>query len=144
MARDLSENGLALLSVSIVMSVLQVIFVALMFYTRRLLREKYGWDAWIMLIALVGVLGPCARELANMIFQFGSLAKAGVYIASKDQLTAITDGQDQILNRANIIPVVEYGGLGQHFSDMEHPKQSFIFIKKVFFSLPLNQYQDMI
>ncbi|KAJ6120308.1 hypothetical protein N7523_004588 [Penicillium sp. IBT 18751x] len=93
----MSNNGLALLSVSIVMSVLQVIFVALMFYTRRLQREKFGWDAWIMLIAL-----------------FGSLAKAGIYIA-----------------------MVEIGGLGHHFSDMKHPEQSFIFIKKGYWAVEI-------
>jgi hypothetical protein len=55
MARD-SPDGLCLMGVSIAMSVLQIIFVALRFYTRRLQREKYGWDDWVMLIALVCTL----------------------------------------------------------------------------------------
>ncbi|KAJ5127443.1 hypothetical protein N7448_008222 [Penicillium atrosanguineum] len=97
MAPDSPEYGLILVSVSIALSVLQIIFVALMFYTRRLQREKYGWDAWIMLIAL-----------------FGSLAKAGIYIA-----------------------MVYSAGLGRHIADMKPPSESFIFIKKGYWAVEL-------
>lgn len=59
MARDSTDDGLCLMGVSIAMSVLQIIFVVLRFYTRRCLqREKYSSDDWVMLIALVGILVP--------------------------------------------------------------------------------------
>lgn len=53
MARNPSDNGNTLVGVSIALSVLQIGLVAARFYTRRLQRERYGWDDWVMLIALV-------------------------------------------------------------------------------------------
>jgi len=55
MARNSSDNGNTLVGVSIALSVLQIGLVAARFYTRRLQRERYGWDDWVMLIALVCV-----------------------------------------------------------------------------------------
>jgi hypothetical protein len=55
MAHGPSGGGNSLLGVSVALSVLQIVFVASRFYTRRLQRQRYGWDDWIMLFALVCV-----------------------------------------------------------------------------------------
>lgn len=55
MTCDLLDDGEGLLGVSIALSVLQIVLVAARFYTRRLQREHFGSDDWVMLIALVCV-----------------------------------------------------------------------------------------
>ncbi|KAJ5166596.1 uncharacterized protein N7482_005377 [Penicillium canariense] len=58
-----SDGGVALITVSVVLSVVQMVFVAARFYTRYMQRMRCGLDDYVMLIALAG-----------------SLAKAIIYI----------------------------------------------------------------
>lgn len=52
---SLSDGGSALIIVSVVLSFLQIVFVAARFYTRYMQRMKCGLDDWVMLIALVRI-----------------------------------------------------------------------------------------
>ena len=48
-----SDGGSALIIVSVVLSFVQIVFVAARFYTRYMQRMKCGLDDWVMLFALV-------------------------------------------------------------------------------------------
>lgn len=48
-----SDGGEALIIVSVVLSVLQIVFVAARFYTRYMQRMRCGLDDYVMLLALV-------------------------------------------------------------------------------------------
>lgn len=53
MGSDPSDGGSALVAVSIVLSIVQFIFVALRFLTRYTQGTRYGADDYVILIALV-------------------------------------------------------------------------------------------
>lgn len=48
-----SDGGTALIIVSVVLSVVQIVFVAARFYTRYMQRMRCGLDDYVMLCALV-------------------------------------------------------------------------------------------
>lgn len=51
-----SDGGTALIIVSVVLSVAQIVFVAARFYTRYMQRMKCGIDDYVMLFALVRIV----------------------------------------------------------------------------------------
>lgn len=53
-----SDGGSALIIVSVVLSFVQIVFVAARFYTRYMQRMKCELDDWVMLLALVRSF-PC-------------------------------------------------------------------------------------
>jgi hypothetical protein len=125
MSHGPSGGGNSLLGVSVALSVLQIVFVASRFYTRRLQRQRYGWDDWVMLFALVCVLNIQNISMLILSSRWGILQRqsstSSVSIAISSRLS----------NKANIISVVEVAGLGHHVHDIHHPVQSLILIKKV-------------
>lgn len=51
-----SDGGKALIIVSVVLSVVQIVFVVARFYTRYMQRVKCGIDDYVMLFALVRIV----------------------------------------------------------------------------------------
>lgn len=51
-----SDGGRALIIVCVVLSVVQIVFVAARFYTRYMQRMKCGIDDYVMLLALVRIV----------------------------------------------------------------------------------------
>lgn len=125
MTCDLLDDGKGLLGVSVVLSVLQIVLVAARFYTRRLQREQFGCDDWVMLVALVCVFFMHLNSLnADVLFQAGSLGKAVIFIVRQYINFYITEQE------INTMAVIEIAGLGAPFSDIDHIR-SFTLIKKV-------------
>jgi hypothetical protein len=94
-----SDGGSALIIVSVVLSVVQIVFVAARFYTRYMQRMKCGLDDYVMLFALVRRF-PCdlisAQGGANKFTsQAGSLAKAILYIVCKHSLSSTSMGNER-------------------------------------------------
>ncbi|KAF3398607.1 hypothetical protein F1880_005661 [Penicillium rolfsii] len=75
-----SGGGTALIIVSVVLSVVQIVFVAARFYTRYMQRMKCGPDDWVMLFALAGSLTKAILyivlvELAGLGYHLSELSQ---------------------------------------------------------------------
>jgi hypothetical protein len=75
-----SDGGSALIIVSVVLSFVQIVFVAARFYTRYMQRMKCGLDDWVMLFALGGSLAKAILyivlvELAGLGYHLNQLSQ---------------------------------------------------------------------
>jgi hypothetical protein len=68
-----SDGGKALIIVCVVLSVVQIVFVAARFYTRYMQRMRCGIDDYVMLLALVRQFAAYFHAEAILILTFSPL-----------------------------------------------------------------------